>query len=68
MFMLDLANCRRVGGGKIASPGAVTSIDAKLNREGIETSPSLAGAPVRVGKTSRDRRKMRQERISDAPI
>ena len=41
------------------------AIVEKLNREGIETSPSLAAAPVRVGKTSRDRRKLRPERISD---
>jgi Arc/MetJ-type ribon-helix-helix transcriptional regulator len=37
------------------------AIVEKLNREGIETPPSLAAAPVRVGKTSQNRRKSRQE-------
>lgn len=33
------------------------AIVEKLNREGIETPAGLAAAPVRVGRTSRDRRK-----------
>jgi Arc/MetJ-type ribon-helix-helix transcriptional regulator len=33
------------------------AIVEKLNREGIETPLSLAAAPVRVGKTTRERRK-----------
>ena len=41
------------------------AIVEKLNRDGIETPPSLAAAPVRVGKASRDRRKSRLEGISD---
>jgi Arc/MetJ-type ribon-helix-helix transcriptional regulator len=32
------------------------AIVEKLNREGIETPPSLAAAPVRVGKSSGSRR------------
>jgi len=35
------------------------AIVEKLIREGIETSASMAAAPVRVGKTSRKRRKAR---------
>jgi len=42
------------------------AIVEKLNREGIETPANLAAAPVRVGKTSRDRRKPRLEGFSDA--
>ena len=37
------------------------AIVEKLNREGIETPSSLAAAPVRVGKASRDRRKSHPE-------
>ena len=37
------------------------AIVEKLNREGIETPASLASAPVRVGKNSRDRRRPRME-------
>jgi Arc/MetJ-type ribon-helix-helix transcriptional regulator len=37
------------------------AIVEKLNREGVETPPSLAAAPVRVGKTSRAGRKLRPE-------
>jgi Arc/MetJ-type ribon-helix-helix transcriptional regulator len=37
------------------------AIVEKLNRDGIETPPSLAAAPVRVGKTSPKRRKSRLE-------